>query len=243
MIKRLFFTVLLLISICVFPAIAEVKVENLNNGYHRITWDSKEEGPYYVYCQLEDGASANKSEERPPCIAIVTNKTVDTYELIPDKNYHLYVYNDEILIDEGTYHTGKAVDFAPFSVDIKLFNRKQAGPEREALQLFSASEIKDDISFVNYGMRIELIYPMLKDYRTFLLQWVVTSPDGSIYSKINEDYVFKHGISEEHINFFSLSPVFCESLEKNDNVLTGTYTLSLYFDGQFVNETEFVVYK
>ncbi len=110
---------------------------------------------------------------------------------------------------------------------------------------FSAQSIKNAQGFLEYGLFIKFTPGVVDDdYQIFKMDVVLYAPSGKIVEieSYDQEMTCKAGIPWCW-EFYSLDSVFEKMIYDQGEVMTGTYTMDIYFNNGYAGYTQFRVQK
>ena len=217
------------------------------DGTATIIWsDTENNGPYEVnYVQkfsddyMADRYAANSTGMWYDASEVYGTSHTLTY-LVPGQAYWLAVHNAD---GQGVYEEyipAQPKNFPEFTVKMSNQPKLQSSGGATNISQFSAARIA--LGTVGHGMYLKVDHPQLarpRDYRSVV---AITAPNGSVIAVSVNDFHMNSG-SQGYVywNFFDLSWYFEQMLYCFDSVPVGTYTVNLYFDGEYAASTTFRV--
>ncbi len=256
--KILAVTALLLILLLPLSVLAGTAVTldatvSVNSGRSVIRWTPGDlpAGGYKVYVSaVNPGGSA----ELVQLAGTTDGSSLTTGLLAPNRTYKVYVTNtDNIILGSAVYITEDVPVFEDgklkhTSVKISTEPRRlnNATGKFKKLKSFKASEMESTMASepdTYFCMKYLMRMPKLIKARAFFVQVVFDAPNGYSYTEKAEDVTFdkvKNGYQtlwwdRAGANFFS------QLYSQTGSIPAGEYTITLYWDGCFVNTTTFKV--
>lgn len=126
---------------------------------------------------------------------------------------------------------------------IRNFELKQqvSGKVSDAGSL-TARKIKSAGAKTEYGCYFEFHYPQLKATRHYYIQFTLTAPDGWCMVLDASDAELPQGNYYYYYRFFSLDYAFeCLMEARGGSVPTGRYTITMYWNGKYVDDISFTI--
>lgn len=160
-----------------------------------------------------------------------TSATVD--RLIPGQDYWIIVEDANGTQDVYEYEPGRAPNFPDFPTELTIQLKSRTGSSYKEHTSFSASEIARSTN-TEYGAYIRLDYSMLAREREYLGHVAITAPNGAVITDGLVDIYLPQGRSYSYFTFYSFDDCFEILLDEFDEIPTGTYKWSLYYDGMYV---------
>ncbi len=250
--------VLLIQMLCLLPVtgIGETKV-TLNDtvkyykGTSTISWSvsGSEASSYNVHIEAINNGSAKQTTFS---IGSTTRHSIQSTEMVPGHSYTVYVTDDnDLILDSHEYVIPKSGTFEDgllknTSVQItREYRKKDKNGKYIKINNLSAQEIMNALAEGKelYGMKYTMKMPTLIKERTFLITLVFESPDGYICVEEARTYTFDRMPYGSEIVWFELAgDTFFHNLYKTTgDIPVGKYTVTLYWDGSWVNTTYFDV--
>lgn len=248
---------MILLAMTMIPAAAlgDAKIKmakaiDYKAGVSTIRWTYTDDpGIVYVSYQLTGNGSANQGRYS---IGISDGKSIKTKQLIPGYSYTIYITNSRgqtlakkeyTLDDADVFRDGKLKNT---SVKISTeFRHIETNGKYTKLKSLSAKDIMDELDRgrSNYGLKYTMKMPTLSKERTFLITLAFEAPNGFALVDGALDYTFKrvnHGY--QTVWFEEAGRTFFRELyDENGTIPKGKYKAMLFWDGQWVNTTEFSV--
>lgn len=217
------------------------------DGTATVYWsDENNNGPYEVnYVQkLSEDYMADRYAANNTGMWYDTNSadggSYTLRYLVPGQAYWLAVHNAD---GQGVYEEyipAPVKSFPEFTVKLSNQPKLQTSSGTTNISQFSASEIA--LGVADHGMYLKVDHPQLarpRDYRSVV---AVTAPNGAVLSvAINDFHMDSGNAGYVYWNFFDLSWYFDQMIYCFDSVPVGTYTVDLYFDGEYAASTTFRV--
>ena len=221
-------------------------------GWTTIRWsaDPSYSGEYTVYLELINNGSTAQDYWR---LGKTTGAMFQTSECVPGKCYRISLKDDEgNLLDEKEYWLPSAETFQDgklknTSVKITVEPRRYQASNGDITKVknLSAATITDSLGKGDYyyGVRYQMKMPTLVKARTFFVTLVFESPDGYLYVDKAQDVTFDKVSGGYQTLWWNIAGTdFFSSLQHTTGIVpVGTYRVTLFWDGQWVNTTEFSV--
>ena len=167
-----------------------------------------------------------------------------TYEVyVTDSSYHILGVETYTVPDVPVFEDGKLK-----STSVKIsteLRRGDADLNYKKIKSFKASEMTSALSagkdyfYMKYQMRM----PQLIRPRTFFVQLVFETPNGYTYVDKAKDITFDKVSNGYQTVWWDAAgfSFFDDLLYFTDSIPSGRYTMTLYWDGCFVNTSTFTV--
>lgn len=219
-------------------------VENAD-GTATVTWtDANNNGPYEI-----DYVQKYSDNYEADCSA-GTGWWYDTKEaagftytmryLVPGQPYWIAVYDADGKGQYVDYYPAAAEKFPEFTLKLRSQPKLRTSAGDTNVSQFSAADIAANRA--ESGMYLAIDYPQLaraRDYRGVI---AITSPDGSYVAENVYDQHFDSGSAGTvSWSFYSLDWYFSIMQSSFGAVPVGTYTVTLYLDGENAASTTFKV--
>ena len=182
--------------------------------------------------------------------------SVKTSMLMPGKTYQITLVETDSseILDEKTYTMPRASTFedgrlknTSVKVTIELRKLDAGKPRSEAKKVSSLSADKIINSIRNggesYGFKYQMRMPTLAKPRSFYVTIYIESPDGFLEAEIWSDMEFKRvSGGYQTIWYYMLGDDYFENLYKiTGDIPSGNYTVTMFWDGMYVNQSTFKV--
>ena len=256
--KRTFALILSAVLLFAFAAAAsaEITIGDLqyDSGRATITWtDPDGAGPYKTAYQYQDPGGCPQcwfwgGGNEAGSTAYGTSFTFN--DLAPERTYIVSVEDANGHEVTKTVTTPQAYEFedgklTTQSVKVKLEHRYTDSKAKKFKKLkngLKASEIKDNQGVYYYGVKYEKQMPRLSKPRTYFEQIVFTAPNGFSQTVIAKDNTMQFVSARARFWWELLGDsFFANMINKLGDVVPGTYSIDLYWDGMFVNHSTFEV--
>ncbi len=248
---------LFLVSGCMLPAAAAGETTaklnsyiQYNEGYSTISWTitGDDPGEIYVLGRMCD----TDTTQRVFLIGKTSRQSIQTDELIPGHAYTIaLIYSGHNSLAEqtctvpeaGVFEDGKLKNTSvKISIEARKDNQNGKYTKLDKLQ---ASEIMNalDAGLDIYGLKYTMKMPQLAKPRTFMVTLVLEAPDGYMMVDKAGDITFDRVSNGYQTIWFELAGnyFFPELYDDTGNIPSGTYKATLYWDGAWVNTSEFTV--
>lgn len=218
-----------------------------SNGRPLLTWADNGCGPYSVYYHQRFTGSKldDRNDDRGTGSWIDTENVAGTSlemkYLVPGKDYWI-VLRDSAGSEAVYAYTPSAVVNSNLEVSLSCTPRMRQGETVTDLAGFSAADIAAGIAAgsAEYGIYLDVDYREHKADVKRAAQFVVTLPNGQCICTDSFDMTWYAGTGC-HWNYFDLSWFFGRVVKWHGEVLTGTYTLTLYPEGKYGGSVTFEV--
>ena len=249
---------LLLAAGCLIPgsALGATSVElnryiQYSMGYSTISWSvtGDDPGDVFVICQQ---AGAGSDQQYVIFEGPTSRKSIQTNELIPGRTYSVMLINSsfDILAEElcsvpdaGIFEDGRLKNT---SVKISTEARKKnQNGKYTKLDYLRASDIMGSLDAGEnvYGLKYSMKMPQLAKPRTFMITLAFEAPNGYTVVDKAGDITFDSFSNGYQTIWLELAGNrFFDALYKDTgSIPTGKYEVTLYWDGAWVNTSEFTV--
>lgn len=250
--------VVLLLFPCLSTALAagtSVSVSgsvSYDKGTATISWSTtgSEPSSYYVFAQATNHGSSEQAMIR---LGETATHSIQTTSLAPGVQYEITVTDNVFnILGTGTCSMPNVPDFEDgklknTSVKISVKNRQMnlSTQKFKDIKKLSGEEISNSFESGDfyYGVKYQMRMPQLAKARGFFGTLVFESPDGFVYVDKAMDMTFDRVNNGYQTLWWEIAGVEFFYRLKNavGSVPAGTYTIRLYWDGMFVNETTFKV--
>lgn len=257
MMKKMFLMFGLLAILLVFSSLAYADAQlsetvSFDQGVTTISWTGSPSQAYHVFIKCMDSIEGTAQ----PYQIVDTNvlNQCKTGLLIPGHSYEVTLVDSAFRIEDiatysipsaDTFQDGKLKDS---SIKVTVETRKkdlQTNQVSKISELSAKAIIKDDLrETAQYGVKYHMQMPQLIKNRSFYIQLAFIAPNGMIYSYDVGDVSFERvadGYQNLWWNFIG-QDFFEEELDLYSTILSGKYTIELYWDGMLVNRSYFHVY-
>ena len=215
------------------------------NGTVTIAWaDDAKKGPYKV-CYEQLVSDNYYSDEQNAITRWIQESTCHerwckmTY-LDPGTSYWFSVTDSTGETVRYAWHASRASSFSEFTVTMDMKQLRQKGSEASHVT-FSASEIEGNSKY-SYGASLKLTYSQLAYKRTYSFLVTVTDPTGIVQQTDYYSYInLPRGRSYYNWDFYSFDEALENAKKQKGYIPRGQWTVSLYFNGLFVNSAGFNV--
>jgi len=250
-------TVALLVGCFAPPASASISLEKFlrtfeidrvdvnDNGTLMVHWtDSANKGPYKLMYEQLVSDDYSSSAQSPILRYVALESTNNKYGKIkfaePCANYWITLQDSEGNTVRYAYKPYRFRNFTEFTVGLESTLRSQRGSNKTTLKRFSADDIFS-ASFTDWMVQLKITHSQLKKKRIYGVHFSVVDPQGTILAVFfDSSLVMPRGVSSQGYNL-TLNSAFEAAERIHGHVLTGQYTINMYFDGQFVNSVDFRV--
>lgn len=219
-------------------------VENAD-GTATVTWtDANSNGPYEIdYVQ-------KYSDDYTADCSTGTGWWYDTKEaagftytlrhLVPGQPYWIAVYDADGMGQYTEYSPAAAQKFPEFTLKLRNQPKLRTDGKDVTVTQFSSAEIGANLA--EHGLYLAIDYPQLaraRDYRGVI---AITSPDGSyVAENVYDEHYNSGSAGTTSWSFYSLDWYFGILKSSFGAVPVGTYTMTLYLDGENAASTTFKV--
>ena len=204
---------------------------------------------FYVLMEADNGYAVQTLWR----LGETTRTSLTTAEMMPGKTYRIILTDQDFnTLDERYYTVPEPAIFEDgklksTSVKITLEPRRLLSSESSAKKInsFSADTIMNGLErgTETYAMKYHMKMPMLKNARSFFVTVYIEAPNGYLDCILAEEIEFSRvngGYQELWYDF--LGGYYFESLyDANYEVPFGEYTVWTFWDGMYVNDTQFKV--
>lgn len=228
----------------VSSAITISRINKTEDGALSVTWsDNASASPYKIYTLQKTSNSftddMNMPVGRQLCQEDINATTGLASKVVPGVDYWIIVEDCNGNVAYKEYDGGTAPRFNEFAVEADVQLKYRRDNAFEEVYAFSADDIRRYQSSTSYGARINLEYPQLARERQYSMLIAITNPNGDvIVDKVSEDILYR-GHYMYYWNFYTFDEYFAIIVDAYGAMPTGTYTWSLYYDGQFVTSDSF----
>ena len=160
--------------------------------------------------------------------------------LVPGQPYWIAVYDADGMGQYTEYYPAAAQKFPEFTLKLRNQPKLRTDGKDVTVTQFSSAEIGANLA--EHGLYLAIDYPQLaraRDYRGVI---AITSPDGSYLAENVYDEHYNSGAAATSSwSFYSLDWYFGVLKSSFGAVPVGTYTVTLYLDGENAASTTFKV--
>ncbi len=220
-------------------------------GVSTIKWTISGDAPSYVYV-LYQMIGNGSAEQGTYSLGLTTRKSVQTEMLLPGYSYTIFVVDsrgqilakkDYKLPKASTFRDGKLKNT---SVKISTeFRHQEKNGKYKKLKSLSAKDIMNELKKgeTAYGLKYTMKMPTLSKARTFLITLAFEAPNGFVVVDRMTNYTFERVNRGYETVWFELAGnrFFKQLYDENGTIPKGKYKAMLFWDGQWVNTTEFSV--
>lgn len=216
-----------------------------DNGTVRVNWtDSAENGPYKV-CYEQKVSNDYTSSAQNAITRWIAEQDLDKYwckitDIEPGVSYWISIYDKDGNVTRSIYSPSRVRSFTEFTVKMQTQLIRQQGSQSDKVARFSAAEMESNTRN-SYGMWLKLTYSQLRKKRNYAFVMTVTDPNGIIRKTTSSNINMPRGVSWYEWDFFDMTSAFNDALKNDKSIPTGQWTVSIYFDGLFVNSANFRV--
>jgi len=233
------------------PAPSLASTVSYYGGQTAIRWEGGS-GTYDVRIQAVNGSAAQHRWN----IGSSATGSLSTGMLMPGKTYIVSLMDASYNVaDEKTYTIPSVSDFqdgklTPRSIRVSIETRSlAAGLAKDqakktglsAKKIISGLESGD----MSYGFKYQMRMPQLAKARTFYVTIYIEAPNGYLDPEVWSDITFdqvRNGYQTIWWNFLG-GDYFKDLYETTGEVPTGNYTVTMFWDGMFLNQSTFKVSK
>ena len=250
-------TVVLLAGCFAPPASASISLEKFlrtfeitrvdvnDNGTLMVYWtDSANKGPYTLMYEQHVSDLYTSDQQNKILRYTAIDSTYNDYGKIkyaePCADYWITVRDKEGTTTRYAYKPSRFRNFTEFTVGLESTLHSQRGSNKTTLKRFSADDIFS-ASFTDWTVQLKITHSQLKKKRVYGVHFSVVDPQGTILAVFfDSSLVMPQGVSSQGYNL-TLNSAFEAAERIHGQVLTGQYTINMYFDGKFVNSVNFRV--
>ncbi len=218
------------------------------NGRVTVSWtDSEFQAPYKVLAQYQGSYDVVQPNYIEGEDIYATNFTIE--DLVPGKTYVVEVRDAYGVSAKRTYTLPEPTTFEDgklkaSSIKVTIeFRRKTPDEERKnakKINALVASEIVNNRGTYAYGFRYNIKNPSLAKSRNYFTQVAIIAPNGYTECEVYRDMEYGREYSANY--WYMLGDwTFDMIYQKNGSLPTGTWTVELYWDGQYVNTSTFTI--
>ena len=248
---------LLLILLLPFSAFAGTSVTlntdvSTSSGQTTIRWAPGDmpSGGYKVYVSA---VNPYASEEMVQLAGSTTGNSLTTGLMVPNTTYKVYVTDTgNRILGTATYTMGSVPTFqdgklkdTSVKVSTELRRLEKSTQKHKKIKAFKSSEMESVLSqgTAYFCMKYLMRMPQLAKPRTFFVQLVFESPNGYTYTDKATDITFDR-VSNGYQTIwweYAGADFFSNLYSQTGSIPTGRYTMTLYWDGCYVNTSTFNV--
>ena len=231
------------------PALADVTaVKPLGDGAVEVRWDDSGDIDYLVFVpkmsnSFDDDVAAYGRLLTDDGIS-GKNKMVQ-YSMAPGQSYWIQTQVGSSYTKPFAYKAARAESFSEWKTPPKItsfvLKIKDMEGRYDTADYLPANEMETGSSMSSYGAYWRIDYPQLKKARSFLWQVVITTPDGVRYVLYPGTLELPRGRAYVHNDFMDMTPFFNALMDTREEIPVGTYTFSIFWDGQHACSTTFKV--
>ncbi len=249
--KRIFAALLILtVLLAAAPAFADdgfliTDIETKENGNVVVRWaDSSNNGPYIVAYQYISGDEALSIQlaERD-----VKGTQYEIIDLAPGEKYLILIFDKNYDYTEKEYSSetqlfgGKGN-----STRLTVTLRQKKNGSVSSVDRFSASDIEKTLSGGSdfYGATIKATMPQTSKYVKGVVRAAVKQPDGDMFVFFVRDESISSNVEYFWYDSMPFTGIWQYMKQQNGGeILTGTYTVSFYFNMDYFGYKDFTVVK
>lgn len=238
----------LMLTLLTGTALADVtKVKALGDGSMEVRWDDTDAEELILVPDMGGGYEADKETFGTIPVDVEGKSKIVLYGMAPGQSYWLLTEDSSGNQTKPYHHVAsKALNFSEWKTtpSISTFDlrQKDMSGKFSDVDYFLSDELEDLNNYDSHGIRWRMDYPQLKKARTFLWQEVITDPDGFKTVVISGELELPAGWGYYIYNdFMDINEYFQTLLEMRGEIPVGTYTFSVFWDGQHVCSSTFRV--
>lgn len=208
------------------------------DGRVTLTWqDAANNGPYTVYYELLESAPVPFGWTAAEDVA---ETTLTLPQLAPGVSYVFIVADASGNQVEQVYYAAQPEDGNEIGARIR-FKTMRRHDRTSKQTTWSAAEIAEDNDY-RHGLYLRLTYSPLKKTRYYAFCVAVEAPNGFADVIFSGDLELSHGKSQVPVwGFVGMDDYFSYLERYYGGVPTGEYTVTMYFDGGYVDSETFTV--
>lgn len=212
--------------------------ETGEDGRVTLTWtDTADNGPYTVYYELLEAAPVPFGWTAAEG---VQETTFTLAQLAPGVSYVFTVMDASGNQVEQVYYAPQPEDGNEIGARIR-FKTMRRIDRTSKKTTWSAAEIAEDNDY-RHGLYLRLTYSPLKKTRHYAFCVTVEAPNGFADVIFSGDLELKHGKSQVPVWGFVGMDDYFSCLERYyGGIPAGEYTVTMYFDGGYVDSETFTV--
>lgn len=249
--------VLVLLACCMAAAASAEKAVTLDDflpyekGKTTIRWEVHESSTtrYVVtYKVIDNGTAVQSTLEAGRTFS----NSVETAGIIPGKCYEIAV-KDTLgnVLDQKAYRMDEAETFEDGKLkntSIKIYvkpSMMESGKDPKNINTLKASEISQGFGLTGnyYGVRYTMAMPQTVKERTVFVTLAFESPDGYVYVDKATEITFEKLNKGKETVYWKIAGTnfFTNLLQENGTAPSGKYLVHLYWDGKWINTSNFTV--
>ena len=237
----------LLLALLSGPALADVtKVKSLGDGSMEVRWDDTDAEELILVPDMGGTYESDKENFGTIPVDVEGKSKIVLYGMAPGQSYWLLTEDSSgNLSTPYHYKASKAPNFSEWKTTPSLstfyLRQKDMNGKYSDVDYFLSEELEDANNYDSHGIRWRMDYPQLKKARSFLWQEVITDPDGFKAVVISGELELPAGRAYVYNDFMDIDEYLQTILEMRGEIPVGTYTFSVYWDGQHVCSATFRV--
>lgn len=172
------------------------------------------------------------------------NRFATTSCLVPGYSYWIVVrdVNDSSIKSEPyAYNPGSAASFSEYANTLTFQLRINKDGKKTDVSSFQARDINTDNGSTTFGAYVENRHSVLARARSYYGIIGIKDPRGQVIATTHETLDYPVGDPYKHWDSYSLNWYFEKVKKTYGSVPTGTYTVTLYLNGQTAATTTFKV--
>ena len=217
-----------------------------NKGISTISWTAENAGgtTFRLTLKAVNGDSGQTNWN----LGTTTSTSLTTFQMMPGKSFLITLYGDEQYLDEKVYQVPEVDPFEDgqlkaTSIRVGIETRYlAAGAQKPKRQGLSASKILEAVqnSSGYYGFKYQMRMPTLAKQRYFYVQVFMEAPNGYLDIIKWEDVTFDRVSGGYQTLWWELlgSDFFSNLYDATGEIPSGAYTVTMFWDGDFVNSQQ-----
>ena len=243
----LLLTAALVLMLLTGTALADViRVKPVGDGSVEVRWSDNDAEKLILVPKTGEDYQADLAEYGSILIDTEGKNRIELNDMAPGQSYWVLTLNS------GTgsstpypYKASSPADFSEWKTPPRVSGFSLREKNRVGIYAtvdsFQAAALEDTENDSSHGLKWQLEYPMLRKPRSFLWQGVVTDPTGIGTVVMAGKRELSTDVDYVSNDFMPLDAYFSWLLEQRGTVPAGTYTFSIYWDGQRVLSAAFDV--